>query len=305
MPHPHDRHAELIRSLCEPMTPRPTPVPPRISLAPGLRAVLFDVCGTLFAAGTGDAALHLEHHRESALREALRVCGFAPREDKIAGQLSEQWFNRYRGETERLRSEGVRHPEVDAREVWRGMLSEWTRCGVLDESAAAIGNDGLEALTIEYDFRVNAAWPMPGARETLTALREAGVVMGVVSNAQFFTPALFSALLGAPPGELGFDPALCVWSFEEGEAKPSTRLFEKAASALREKYAIPADLALFIGNDMRNDVWPAQTAGFKTALFAGDRRSLRLRDNDADVKRTRPDWVITEIRQVLEILGKT
>ncbi len=55
---------------------------------------------------------------------------------------------------------------------------------------------------------------------------------------------------------------------------------------------------LYLGNDIRNDIWPAQAEGFRTALFAGDRRSLRLRADDPDCGNVRPDWVVTGLEQL-------
>ena len=65
---------------------------------------------------------------------------------------------------------------------------------------------------------------------------------------------------------------------------------------------IPADAALYIGNDMLNDVAPAQKVGFKTALFAGDARSLRLRRNHPQCKNLSADIVITDLMQLLDVI---
>jgi putative hydrolase of the HAD superfamily len=60
------------------------------------------------------------------------------------------------------------------------------------------------------------------------------------------------------------------------------------------------DQVLYVGNDMRNDICPAAATGFHTALFAGDKRSLRLREDDRKCARTRPDIIITDLMQLLE-----
>jgi putative hydrolase of the HAD superfamily len=57
---------------------------------------------------------------------------------------------------------------------------------------------------------------------------------------------------------------------------------------------------LYVGNDMRNDILPATKTGFQTALFAGDRRSLRLREDDPQCKNVVPNLVITDLIQILE-----
>jgi putative hydrolase of the HAD superfamily len=147
---------------------------------------------------------------------------------------------------------------------------------------------------------------MPGAAETIGKLKDSGVVLGIISNAQFFSPLLFNAFFGKDPAEMGFDPRLLIWSFEEAEAKPSARLFEKALARLKV-LGIKADEAVYTGNDIKNDIIPAAAAGFKTVLFAGDRRSLRLRDMDPlrtktiSGEQTVPSFVIRDLQSLPEI----
>ena len=141
---------------------------------------------------------------------------------------------------------------------------------------------------------------MPGAEETLGILRDRGIRLGLISNAQFFTPLLFEAFFGGTPEALGFDPELLIYSFELGEGKPSPALFAPAVRRLLA-LGIKPENALYVGNDMLNDIFAAARAGFKTALFAGDRRSLRLREGDSRLQGVRPDRVIRELRDVLRL----
>ena len=135
----------------------------------------------------------------------------------------------------------------------------------------------------------------------LSVCRESKVLMGIISNAQFYTPDLFNRFLDSSPEDLGFDPALTLYSYACGHAKPSTFMFKTAAERLQQKN-IPVHSALYIGNDMLNDIYPAQKAGFKTVLFAGDARSLRLRSDDPVCENLSADIVITDIVQLLDYL---
>ena len=65
---------------------------------------------------------------------------------------------------------------------------------------------------------------------------------------------------------------------------------------------IPTDSALYVGNDMLNDIYPAQKTGFITGLFAGDARSLRLRSDEPACKNLSADIVITDLIQLLNHL---
>jgi putative hydrolase of the HAD superfamily len=68
---------------------------------------------------------------------------------------------------------------------------------------------------------------------------------------------------------------------------------------------IAAESALYVGNDLRNDIQPAAQAGFRTALFAGDRRSLRLHRDDQQCRDLSPDWVVTDLGQLAAAAGQS
>jgi putative hydrolase of the HAD superfamily len=123
-----------------------------------------------------------------------------------------------------------------------------------------------------------------------------------VSNAQFFTLALFEKLLERSVDELGFDPHLVLLSYRFGRAKPSLSLYRTASRRVRETGG-DAEKVLFVGNDMRNDISPAKRVGFMTALFAGDERSLRLRKDDPACEGVEPDIVVTDLIQLLDHFG--
>jgi putative hydrolase of the HAD superfamily len=149
-------------------------------------------------------------------------------------------------------------------------------------------------LAVEYEARTNPVWPMPELEECLAGFVSAGLPLGIVSNAQFYTRELFPALLGRSTEECGFAPELQVYSFEQGFAKPGESIYRLSAERLAAR-GIDPSAALYVGNDMLNDIAPAQRVGFRTALFAGDLRSLRLREDDPRVDGIRPDLVVTRL----------
>jgi len=59
---------------------------------------------------------------------------------------------------------------------------------------------------------------------------------------------------------------------------------------------------VYLGNDMLNDMYPAQVIGFQTALFAGDARSLRLREDRSVCRNLKPGFVITDLRQLIDYI---
>ena len=290
------RMRELSRSL----HPEPTGHAPALKPLRGIRAVLFDVYGTLVISASGDVGTALAVANETAMRDALVCAGFPKEAGTAAPRGVALLFEHIEDAHARRRAEGVEHPEVDIREIWRQVFAALEREGLIAEPPS--GPDVLR-FAVGYECRVNPVWPMPGAADTLSRLRERGIRLGIVSNAQFFTPLIFPALMGGPAASMGFDPAFCAWSFEVLEAKPSVRLFARALDALGRRYGIRPDEVTYVGNDMRNDIWPASECGCRTALFAGDRRSLRLRSGDEHGADVPPDLVLTELRQLERVLS--
>jgi putative hydrolase of the HAD superfamily len=86
-------------------------------------------------------------------------------------------------------------------------------------------------------------------------------------------------------------------------SKPDSYLFDILKKAFFDKYGLVPSEVLFVGNDMFRDIYPAQRTGFKTALFAGDNRSLRLRKDRAEISGISPDFVITDLKQILTIIS--
>lgn len=286
--------ADLIRSLSSPLEPLPTGETPKLPQLDGIRAVCFDVYGTLLISGSGDISLTSGVSKGSAAVEAFQAAGL-PTADLSGDAVIETLIATIK---QHHATSDAEYPEVDIIEIWRDTLP------LLDQRYTSLCEDdeSLTQLAIEYECRVNPIWPMPGAGECLTALREANFSLGIVSNAQFFTRDAFPALLGRPLADLGLPHDLCIWSFAHLQAKPGRCLYDRSAEAFAEHDISPAEV-LYVGNDLRNDVWPAQQVGFRTVLFAGDKRSLRWRRDDLPLINVMPDAVITELRQLLTILS--
>jgi putative hydrolase of the HAD superfamily len=201
-----------------------------------------------------------------------------------------------------LRSKGHPFPDVDIFKVWHGMFAAAEEKGLITLN----GNESFADTIFVFEVLSNRVYPMPGMKEVLLALHEKNIPIGIVSNAQFYTPIIMNYFL---TGEFSvnqeiklFEKDLSVYSFKEMRAKPDTALFEKFLPTLECKYNIHSSEAVFVGNDMLKDVYTANKSGLRTVLFAGDERSLRLRENDEQVKGLFPDFIINELSQLLDIL---
>ncbi|MBL8965462.1 MAG: HAD family hydrolase [Spirochaetaceae bacterium] len=227
------------------------------------RAVLFDVYGTLLmsAAGgepnlAGDADGQGGEPALGLLEEELSRAGFRGGARRFALDLA-----RAIAADREARLPATPHPEVDIQALVSRLLGD------------APPEAGRRAALL-LEAWLNPCAPMPGARELPARLRASGLRLGLVSNAQFYTPLLIEALLDRSPEELGFEAVLAAYSFEGGIAKPAEELFMRAAGPLLAEGLSPGGI-LVVGNSSANDIAPARRLGFMTALFAGDARSFR------------------------------
>lgn len=288
-----DEHLAIIRQYSQQAEPLPTGEQAVLAKLHNIEAVLFDVYGTLFVSSSGELGASDDASQEGAFCQALADVGLSCLTGGAEGVRCRHGV--IRDFHERARQSGVDFPEVDILEVWRELLNMLQRRGLLSGWSDAID---LETLSLVFELRTNPVGPMPSAAECLTGLASRGVRLGVVSNAQWFTPLLFPALLGGELEALGIAPDMQFWSYRAGRAKPSEYLFRQAAGTLQAQ-GIPPECVLYVGNDMLNDVLPATRTGFRTALFAGDRRSLRRRANDPRVESVTPDVVLLQLRNLL------
>lgn len=286
MPHLDSQTAaELVRRACRPLDPQATRVVARVPVLPDLKVVLLDVYGTLLISQSGDIGTSGGEAEEAALDQARSLVNW--REPCPPAAALRPIVARHHA---RSRAAGVDFPEVDIREVWQEAFA--------DAGVAVPPRPRLEALALAYELMVNPVWPMPGFPSVVSRLRPR-VRLGIVSNAQFYTPLVVESLAGCSLAGFGVEDALCAWSYREGRAKPSPGLWAPILDGLRTGGVRP-DQVLMVGNDQRKDVGPAARLGLRTALFAGDQRSYRP-DRTADA--IAPDAVLTDLGQLVDLLG--
>ena len=247
--------------------------------------ILFDIYGTLFISDSGDIGVaKAKGQKQHHLKELLEKYDLKLTPEKLLLALYAR-IEEVHGE---LRKDGIDLPEVEIDKIWMHILQSHDR-------------HFIQQFAIEFELIFNPVYPMPHLKEMLSDLKHRRLLMGIISNAQFFTPYLFEWFLDSDLKGLGFHPNLVILSYQLKYAKPSAMLFDLAVRRLSE-LDVQAASVLYIGNDMLNDIYPARNAGFNTALFAGDKRSLRLRMDDPRCADTAADLVITDLSQLLDHL---
>ena len=275
---------DIIRKLSREITPAPSSCDPVLPCLPDIRSVVFDVYGTLFAPSCGDPGRGRGPGHEPTLLSILDDLGIPvpPGDHSLVDQL----LDLVRREHASSRDQGIDYPEIEIRDLWSELLDHPR-------------DSRLEQVALTYECATNPVWPMPGVSGVLASLRARSLALGIVSNAQFYTPLLFPALLGRNLTELSFEDDLCLFSYQHGMAKPGLALYEILRERLANRGLTP-EQTLYLGNDALKDIHPAAELGFRTALFAGDNRSLRLHPDKPGLHS--PDAVVTTLAQLPELL---
>lgn len=287
------------------LQPIATDIKTNLSTDSNIKCVIFDIYGTLLISSSGDIdKLELS---PSFILEAFSQCGIkiiSSDPNKVAREIIEEYKQTIDELKYSAKNNDIENPEIDIRDVWGIIIQSLYYRNLINKPWV----DEVELLAIYFETLSNKVYPMPFMKKTILQLCEQKIPMGVISNAQFYTPVIMNYFLDNKIDDKEenikyFDPDLSVFSYQEKIGKPNVVLYEKALKTCQKKYKLQSHEILFVGNDMLKDIYPAHTVGMRTALFAGDTRSLRLREDDPRTFGLMPDYTIDSLEQIKEIIS--
>jgi len=286
----------------------------------GVRAVIVDVYGTM-------VNYWRPGFEERDTREALLVEAFSGVVDRFgmgetlsamnpADPPAKTLCDFYNGllviNRQKSAANGTALPEVRVDEVWSVISLMLKRNGYATNVHAPWPGDATgfaRCLAYTYNFLSMGRELYPGVSDALKKLKGNNIALGILSDAQFYTPIDLTLMLREQSGgvivdynEL-FDTDLTFMSYEYGFVKPSEVLYRRLFDALYE-YQITPDQTVVVGNDLVTDIAPAAALGMKTALFCGDDLMVFGKDGDGNVDRNEiiPDIVFYEWEELPERL---
>ncbi len=293
---------ERIKKLTSPLHPEPYSHKTQLKKLRDIKCVALDFYGTMFISGAGDIGVDEEQKSSYELhfREALNYIGFSVPDEALAGETGLEKFNEIIEAyiDKRKETDGIEYPEPDIAVIWEDVLVSLEQRNLID---GPVTHRQAIRFAIEYEFRTNTIWPLPELIHTLKTILDHNCRLGIISNSQFYTPLAFEALIGQTTNDFGFDPDLQKWSYVNGIKKPSLQFYRQFIKELPAKNLKPGNV-LFVGNDLFKDILPTKELNMKTALYIGDRRSLRHEEEDLTPK-NQPDLIIDDLQQIPECLG--
>ena len=300
-------------------TDLPWPVAPKIDplkAKPSLhrlpvKAVFWTVYGTLVAIPNGE--LQFEHPQDFVTDAALdklikefKMWNSMSRKPGAPSAYMKELFRKSLTALKMTGGGGEKHPDVQVERVWDDIVKKLQQKEyAFDAGTYGSLNDYSKKIAYFYHASIQGAGAYPGAVDALR-LVATRYPAGASDRRQCFTPGeLRRCLRLQDPGfelDATIPSTLRIISSDKKARKPSDTLFKAAAQAVAGKGIVPGEV-LHVGSSLTRDIAPAKKAGFRTALYAGDRNSLSATPEQMKDPATRPDVLLTELPQILEVIG--
>ncbi len=316
MPSSLEQYADYLdtrKDLLWPAAPSATPLKarPHLSRLSDVRAVLWNVYGTLLAIPPGE--LLLEHPTpfvmSNALDKTLQEFRMWASMSRKPGQPADDLLRQYRQilSEQSLGVGGERHPEIQVERVWEVILKRLMQKDYkFDAGFFGAMNEYSRKVAYFFHASLQGTACYEGAAVAMKHVTASGLRQGLLGDGQCFTTVQLRRGLAAQDGSVRLDDVLndglVVLSHELRGKKPSERLFRKALDELQAAGVSPSEV-LHVGSRMQQDIIPAKRLGMKTALFAGDKSSIQATAEQLKDHATRPDVLLTELDQITEVVG--
>jgi FMN phosphatase YigB (HAD superfamily) len=290
---------------------RPKAKPHVVHLA-DIQVVTWSIYGTLVAISGGE--LLFEHPQKFVMDLALdktvqefKMWGSMSRKPGQPAEYLAQLYTKALTDLRMMPSPGEKYPEICAERGWENIVKKLLQKDYeFDHGFFGSLNEYSRKIAFYFHASLQGTACYDGAAKTMKRLRKRGIRQGLISDAQCFT--LVQLQRGLTPQDAKarvdelIDADLRALSFEQGSRKPSERLYKYLLDVLEAKGVSPQQV-LHVGSRLAHDVVPAKRLGMRTALFAGDKGSLEASTGQLKEAASRPDVLVTELGQIVDVVS--
>lgn len=309
-------YADLLdeRKLIWPRVPAPKAVNanPSIKPLPGIRAVLWDIYGTLLRVSDGKFSLFPkeEARLQIALDKTIHEFNMWNHMYRKPGPPWQSLIGLYRSTIERqamYASPTGDVTEVDLVDTWRTLIGRlFEKEYTYDEGQYGNLDEFSEMVAYFFHCNLQATEARSGAVRAMSDVSAAGLTQGFLSDGQSFTLVQTLKALSVqgelPPLHELIRPQTLILSYAQAVKKPSRSLFAHAVHQLRG-LGIQAREILHVSCRLSTDLVPARAAGMKTALLVAEKSGLEVSPDVLNAPATRPDRLLTDLSQITEVTG--
>jgi FMN phosphatase YigB (HAD superfamily) len=295
-----------------PPTVEPARAKPHLKRLPDVRAVMWNVYGTLLAIPGGE--LLFTHPTKFVMDVALdktvqefKMWASMSRKPGQPADYLAQMYTKVLDEQRTIPGGGERYPEVLSERVWEAIIKKLLQKDYrFDAGFFGALNELSQKVAYFFHASLQGTACYEGAAAALRAVKAAGLAQGLLCDGQCFTRVQLQRGVTRQDENDKLDDLLsadlCLLSCDVRGKKPSDRLFKHALTALNERGIAPSQV-LHVGSRMQQDIIPARRLGMRTALFAGDRDAVQATPEQVKDPNTRPDVMLTELGQIGEVIG--
>jgi FMN phosphatase YigB (HAD superfamily) len=285
---------------------------PYLEPLPDIRVVTWSIYGTLVNIAEGE--LLFEHPQKLMMDLALdktvqefKMWGSMSRKPGQPAEYLGQLYNNALTDLRMVPSPGEKHPEIRAERIWENILKKLLQKDYkFDAGFYGSLNEYSRKIAFYFHASLQGTTCYEGAAATLRQLHERGLAQGLTSNAQCFSLVQLQRGLAAQEADVRLDDLIAgdlrALSFEVGARKPSERLYKHLLNVLADQ-GVAAEQVLHVGSRIDDDIVPARRLGLRTALFAGDKCSLQGKARQLKELVSRPDVLVTELSQIVDVIG--
>jgi hypothetical protein len=302
------------RGLRWPAPPKRQPIAatPYVKPLAGIKAVTWNLYGTLLSIADGELLFQapLPIRMEVALDKTIKEFNMWNSMTRKPGAPWEYMLTLFNRVFDELRLGGSAKRgevvEINSATLWKKLLGKLEQkeyqydvdsLGTMDDLSVKVAyffHSALQGLELE-----------PGADIALTAVTDGGLTQALLTDSQPFSwvqmqRAWRQAGSSRPVGSLLQMP-LAAESWDVGVKKPSKSLYERFLVRMATKNIAPAEV-LHISSRLKDDLAIAKSLGMKTALYAGDKTSLRATKDELSDSALKPDRLLTELSQIRDVL---
>lgn len=285
---------------------------PSIKPLPGIRAVMWDVYGTLLRVSDGRYTPFPDEEArlQIALDKTIHEFNMWNHMYRKPGPPWQSMIGIYKSTIERQSMQAAAKgniTEVNLVETWRALIVKlFEKEYSYDESQYGDLDEFSEKVAYFFHSNLQATEARSGAARAMSDISAAGLTQGLLSDGQSFTLIQTLRSLAMqdelPPVYELFRPQTLVLSYDAGVRKPSKMLFAEAVQQLRS-LGIQAQETLHISCRLSTDLVPARAAGMKTALLVAEKSGLEVSADVLKAPETRPDRLLTDLSQLRSVLG--
>jgi len=291
---------------------KPRKAKPRLDYLPQVRAVTWNVYGTLLAISGGE--LLFEHPTRFIMETALdktiqefKMWGSMSRKPGQPADYLRHIYGNLVAEQRFIPGNVEKSPEIAADRLWESFIKMlFQKDYQFDAGFYGSLNEYSRKVAYFFHASLQGTTCYSGAVDALRLVTEAGLAQGLLADGQCFTAAQLQRGLSQQDASANLDewvePSLRVLSCDVRARKPSKQIFREALGVFAQKGILPEQV-LHIGSRLQQDLVPARRVGMRTGLFAGDKASLQATKEQLKESGSRPDVLLTDLRQIAEVIG--